>query len=87
MAAGILLEGLLVKLPILSGCDTPYERIGVVHIHTRASDGSGTVAEVMSAAEKANLSFIAITDHNVAMTQSELAEDPPNLPTILLRRR
>lgn len=81
-AAGILLEGLLVKLPILLGCDTPYERIGVVHIHTSASDGSGTVAEVMSAAEKANLSFIAITDHNVAVTESELAEDPPNLPII-----
>lgn len=82
VAVGILLEGLLVKLPILSGCESAYERIGVIHIHTRASDGSGTVAEVMTAAEKANLSFIAITDHNVAMTESELAEDPPNLPII-----
>jgi hypothetical protein len=82
VAAGILLEGLLVKLPGLSSCESPNERIGVIHIHTRASDGSGTVAEVMSAAEKANLTFIAITDHNVAMTESELAEDPPNLPII-----
>jgi hypothetical protein len=82
VAAGILLEGLLVKLPFLSSCESAYERIGVIHIHTRASDGSGTVAEVMAAAEKANLSFIAITDHNVAMTESELAEDPPNLPII-----
>ena len=54
----------------------------MLHIHTRASDGSGTVAEVMSAAEKANLSFIAITDHNVAITQSDLDEDPPDLPII-----
>jgi len=59
-----------------------FERVGVIHIHTRASDGSGTVAEVMEAAEKANLSFIAITDHNVSMTQTDLAEDPPDLPII-----
>ena len=36
----------------------------------------------MAAAEKDNLSFIAITDHNVAMTESDLAEDPPDLPII-----
>ena len=36
----------------------------------------------MAAAEKANLSFIAITDHNVAMTESDLAEDPPDLSII-----
>ena len=36
----------------------------------------------MAAAEKDNLSFIAITDHNVAMTDSDLAEDPPDLPII-----
>ena len=82
VVAGILLEGLLVKLPIISKCEDANERVGVIHVHTRASDGSGTVAEVMAAAEKANLSFIAITDHNVAMTESDLAEDPPDLPII-----
>src|SRR6266851_4771263 len=82
MVAGILLEGLLVKLPIISKTENANERIGVIHVHTKASDGSGTVAEVMAAAEKADLSFIAITDHNVALTQSELAEDPPDLPII-----
>jgi hypothetical protein len=82
VVGGILLEGSLVKLPILSKCDDAYERVGVIHVHTRASDGSGTVAEVMAAAEKANLSFIAITDHNVAMTESDLALDPPDLPII-----
>ena len=82
MVAGILLEGVFVKLPIVSKSGTPSERIGVIHVHTRASDGSGTVAEIMSAAEKANLSFIAITDHNVAMTESDIAEDPPDLPII-----
>ncbi len=82
MVAGILLEGLLVKLPIISKTENANERIGVIHVHTKASDGSGTVAEVMAAAEKDNLSFIAITDHNVAMTESEIAEDPPDLPII-----
>jgi len=82
VVAGTVLEGFLVKLPILSKCRDANERVGVIHVHTRASDGSGTVAEVMAAAEKANLSFIAITDHNVAMTQSDLAEDPPDLPII-----
>src|SRR6202030_2228430 len=68
--------------PMMWKCESANERIGVIHIHTRASDGSGTVAEVMAAAEKANLSFIAITDHNVSITESDLAEDPPNLPII-----
>ena len=82
IVAGTLLEGKLVKLPILSTCKDANERVGVIHVHTRASDGSGTVADVMAAAEKDNLSFIAITDHNVAMTESDLAEDPPDLPII-----
>jgi len=82
VVAGILLEGRLVKLPIVSTCKDANERVGVIHVHTRASDGSGTVADVMAAAEKDDLSFIAITDHNVAMTESDLAEDPPDLPII-----
>jgi hypothetical protein len=82
VVSGILLEGLLVKLPNISKDAIASERVGVIHVHTRASDGSGTVADVMHAAEKANLSFIAITDHNVAITQSDLDEDPPDLPII-----
>ena len=82
VVAGILLEGSLIKLPTVSKGKSASERIGVIHVHTIASDGSGTVAKVMAAAEKANLSFIAITDHNVAMTRSDLAEDPPDLPII-----
>jgi hypothetical protein len=82
IVAGILLDGLLVKLPRISKDIITSERVGVLHIHTRASDGSGTVADVMLAAEKADLSFVAITDHNVAMTQSDLDEDPPDLPII-----
>jgi hypothetical protein len=82
LISSILIEGLVVRLPITAKCKSPAERVGVIHVHTKASDGSGTVAEVMAAAEKADLSFIAITDHNVAMTDSDLAEDPPDLPII-----
>jgi len=82
VVAVILLDGLLVKLPNSQKSKSGSERIGVIHVHTRASDGSGTVAEVMAAAEEANLSFIAITDHNVAVTEDDLAEDPPDLPII-----
>ena len=77
-----MLEGLLVKLPNGPNFTSPGERIGAVHVHTRASDGSGTVPEVMAAARQANLSFIAITDHNVAMTKNDLDEDPPDFPII-----
>ena len=80
--SGILLDGLLVRLPQIASDKIASERVGVLHIHTRASDGSGTVADVMTAAEKAHLSFVAITDHNIAMTQSDLDEDPPDLPII-----
>jgi hypothetical protein len=82
IVAGILLEGLLVKLPNVAKDKIASERVGVIHVHTKASDGSGTVAEVMHAAEQADLSFIAITDHNVAITETDLAEDPPDLPII-----
>ena len=82
VVAGILLEGRFIKLPTVSKGESANEKVGVIHVHTKASDGSGTVADVMAAAEKANLSFIAITDHNVAMTESDLAEDPPDLPII-----
>lgn len=76
-----LLDGLLVKLPG-GAAPAPGERIGVVHIHTVASDGGGTVPEVLAAARTANLSFLAITDHNVATRPQDVAEDPPDMPLI-----
>jgi hypothetical protein len=77
----ILVDGLWVRLPSAAPPATG-ERIGAVHIHTVASDGSGTVPEVMAAARQANLSFLAITDHNVAMTAQDVADDPPDLPIL-----
>ena len=82
LVSGILLEGLIVKLPNSRKSERADERIGVVHVHTKASDGSGTVSDVMEAAHQANLSFITVTDHNVAITESDLAEDPPDLPIL-----
>jgi hypothetical protein len=36
---------------------------GAIHIHTKRSDGSGTVEEVAAAAARAGLQFIVLTDH------------------------
>lgn len=41
-----------------------YEYSGVLHIHSRYSDGSGTIGEIIKAAKKAGLDYIVITDHN-----------------------
>ena len=42
-----------------------YTRVaGVVHVHTTKSDGGGTPEEVVAAAKRAGLGFVAITDHN-----------------------
>jgi hypothetical protein len=38
---------------------------GAYHIHTTASDGRGTLAEVALAARDAGLDFIVVTEHNV----------------------
>jgi PHP domain/Carbohydrate binding domain (family 11) len=37
---------------------------GVVHVHTTASDGTGTPEDVAATAEALGLGFLAITDHN-----------------------
>jgi hypothetical protein len=36
---------------------------GVFHIHTRRSDGTGTMDDVASAAKRAGLQFVIVTDH------------------------
>jgi hypothetical protein len=44
---------------------------GVVHIHSRRSDGTGTIEQIASAAAKAGLSFVIITDHGDATREPE----------------
>lgn len=48
-----------------------YEYKGAIHIHSRFSDGSGSVKEIVQLAQKADLDFIIITDHNTLKAQYE----------------
>ncbi len=41
-----------------------YAYVGAIHIHTTYSDGTGTVDEVINAAQKSKLDWIIITDHS-----------------------
>jgi hypothetical protein len=79
----IWLDGLLVRLPSLAGTPARGERIGVIHVHTNASCGSGALPQVISAAKDADLSFLAITDHNLTLSDAEVAAaDPPEFAVI-----
>jgi hypothetical protein len=46
---------------------------GAIHIHTRRSDGSGTVDDVAAAAARAGLNFVIVTDHG----DGTRTPDPP----------
>ena len=79
----VWLDGLLVRLPSLAGIPAHGERVGVIHVHTNASCGSGSLPQVIAAAKDADLSFLAITDHNLALSDSEVAAaDPPEFAVI-----
>jgi len=57
--------------------------VGVIHVHTNASCGSGSLPQVISAAKEADLSFVAITDHNLTLSDAEVAAaDPPEFAVI-----
>ena len=43
-----------------------------LHMHTKYSDGSDNVKEMLEKAEKYNLKYISITDHNTCKAYSEL---------------
>ncbi len=76
-------DGLLTRLPSLAGTPARGERVGVIHVHTNASCGSGSLPQVISAAKDADLSFIAITDHNLTLSDAEVAAaDPPEFAVI-----
>ena len=49
------------SMPAMAGHRAPIR--GAMHIHTRRSDGTGTVDQVAAAAARAGLSFVIITDH------------------------
>lgn len=79
----VWLDGLLVRLPNLAGTPAHGERVGVIHVHTSASCGSGSLPQVIATAKQADLSFVAITDHNLALSDEEVAAaDPPEFAVI-----
>jgi DNA polymerase (family X) len=49
------------KLPRLV---TPDDIAGDLHVHTRATDGRNTLADMVDAARAAGLKYVAITDHS-----------------------
>ncbi len=44
--------------------DTYYEAVGCIHIHSRYSDGTGTIEQIARDAETVGLNYVMITDHN-----------------------
>ncbi|PYX97255.1 MAG: hypothetical protein DMG71_03580 [Acidobacteria bacterium] len=78
----VLLDGFFVHLPgDAVGVPAPGERLGVIHVHTAAGHGSGTLPQVISAARDANLSFLAVTDHNITDNPATL-DDPSEFAVI-----
>jgi hypothetical protein len=79
----VWLDAWFTHLPPLAGTPGPGERVGILHVHTNASCGSGSLSEVIASAKKAALSFLAVTDHNVAMSRAAVeAADPPEFAVI-----
>jgi hypothetical protein len=56
-------------LPASPALRTPVR--GAIHIHTRRSDGTGTVDEVTRAAARAGLNFVILTDHGDGTREPE----------------
>ncbi|MFC1717088.1 CehA/McbA family metallohydrolase [Candidatus Poribacteria bacterium] len=51
-----------------------YEYCGVLHVHSRYSDGSGTPKKIIKIAEKVGLDYIIITDHGTLQAMEDGAE-------------
>ena len=49
--------------PLAITSAVPAGARGVIHVHTRRSDGSGTMDDVAAAAAAAGLKFVIVTDH------------------------
>src|ERR687897_1585598 len=84
VAAGLVVAGLLALVAIMAlappragravhQARSPREMVGSLHVHTRRSDGAGTVDEVAAAAAAAGLQFVILTDHGDATREP----DPP----------
>jgi len=49
--------------PLAITSAVPAGARGVIHVHTRRSDGTGTLDDVAAAAARAGLKFVIVTDH------------------------
>lgn len=45
-----------------------YDYRGIIHCHSVYSDGSGTIEEIMAAANEAGAKYLILTDHNTRQT-------------------
>lgn len=50
------------------------ELVGVIHVHTRYSDGTASCADIAATANKLGLDFVIITDHNMLTARREGCE-------------
>jgi hypothetical protein len=71
VSLSILLAAIGLLLPprarvIVAGAEIPEPVRGTIHVHTRRSDGSGTIDDVAAAAARAGLQFVVFTDHGDA---------------------
>ena len=43
----------------------------VLHVHTKCSDGSGSMSDIIGAAETAKVDFVLVADHNTLRARRE----------------
>lgn len=55
---------------------------GAIHLHTRASDGTGTINTIAQLAGRAELDFVIITDHNTLAGRAD--EHRAEIPLVLV---
>jgi hypothetical protein len=79
----VLIDGYFTHLPIHDfGTRPPGEEVGILHVHTTVNHGGGTPDQVVEAARAANLSFVTITDHNIAFHRGMLKQQPTDVIVI-----
>ena len=74
-----------IDLQIVSSAISPksahgyYDYKGVTHVHSNIGIGSGSIEEIVDAAQKSNLDFVFITDLNNFENQSDFSGYHDNL--------
>ena len=77
------MDGYFTHLPIHDpGARPPGEEVGILHVHTTVNHGGGSPGQVVEAAREADLSFVTITDHNIAFHRGMLKQQPTDVVVI-----